>query len=166
MSHSKSYRTPDELANKRIVVVGNSASGHDITAQLVESGKPILPTYQSRRSKSRWEGSDPPEGLEWKPIIQEYNPISGDVIFADKTRLTDIDAVIYCTGYGPSFPFWNAKANGGPIYDYAKGHLQNSFQHTFFRSFQNNLGIVGFPRVLTFRSFEYQAIVIARLFAG
>lgn len=79
--------------------------------------------------------------------------------------LRNIDAVIYCTGYRASFPFWNEAANGGPIYDYAEGHLEGFYQHTFSRSFPRTLGIVGLPRVLTFRSFEYQAIALARLFS-
>lgn len=165
VSHSKSYRTTDLYSNKQVLVIGNSASGHDITTQLVKSGKPKLPVYQSRRSPSRWDGVGPPTGVEWKPVIQEYSSFTNEIIFADNTRLTDIDAVIYCTGYKASFPFWNARANGGPIYDYTDNRLLNNYQHTFSRAFPRTLGIVGFPRVLTFRSFEYQAIALARLFA-
>ena len=55
--------------------------------------------------------------------------------------------------------------HGGPLYDYAQGRLRDSYQHTFFRTFPRTLGIIGIPRVLTFRSFEYQAIALARLFA-
>jgi hypothetical protein len=39
-----------------------------------------------------------------------------------------------------------------------------NYLHTFFRDFPT-LAIVGMPRVLTFRSFEYQAIALARLFS-
>lgn len=85
-------------------------------------------------------------------------------MFEDGTYVDDIDSVIYCTGYLPSYPFWNEKNNGRPFWDYEKGKVVNTFQHTFFHDFQN-LAIVGVPRTLTFRSFEYQAIAIARLFA-
>ncbi|KAI1617318.1 dimethylaniline monooxygenase (N-oxide forming) [Exophiala viscosa] len=162
VSHSKTYRNPEPYRNKKVVVIGNSASGHDITAALV--GVAQAPIYQSRRSRSRWDGPTPPEGVEWKPVIKEFRP-NGDVVFGDGSKLSSIDAVIYCTGYRPSFPFWNAKANGGPIYDYVKDGLIGTYQHTFFQKYPN-LGIVGMPRVLTFRSFEYQAIALARFFAG
>ena len=99
-------------------------------------------------------------------MIQEYSSTTNEIIFIDNTRLADIDAVIYCTGYKPSFPFWNSDANGGPLYDYTEGRLLNNYQHTFSRTFPRTLGIVGLPRVLTFRSFEYQAVALARLFAG
>ncbi|KAI9707837.1 MAG: hypothetical protein M1820_004442 [Bogoriella megaspora] len=166
VSHSVSYRTADLYTNKRVLIIGNSASGIDITTLLVKSGKPKLPVYQSRRSRSRWDGAEPPEGIEWKPVIKEYDASKNEIIFEDNSRLGDIDAVIYCTGYKPSYPFWNEQANGGPLFNYEANHLQGNFQHTFFQSYPHNLGIVGFPRVLTFRSFEYQSVALARLFAG
>jgi hypothetical protein len=73
--------------------------------------------------------------------------------------------VIYCTGYLPSFPFWNVKNNGREIWDYSKGKLVKTYLHTFFHDFKT-LGIVGVPRSLTFRSFEYQAVALARLWSG
>jgi hypothetical protein len=158
--HSKTYRTPHVYRNKKVLVIGNSASGHDVAADLVSTAH--LPVYQSRRSPSRWDGDQPPPGQSWKPVIREFLP-SGRIVFEDDTYLDDIDIVIYCTGYKPSFPFWNVKNNGRHIYDYQTNKLVKTYLHTFFHDF-STLGIVGFPRVLTFRSFEYQAIALARLF--
>lgn len=166
VSHSKSYRSVDLYSDKRVLVIGNSASGHDITTQLLNSGRSKLPIYQSRRSPARWDGEHPPAGIEWKPVIREYDLSTNEIVFADDTRLIEIDAIIYCTGYRPSYPFWNERANGVPIYDYDQNRLVKSYQHTFSRAFPRTLGIVGIPRVLTFRSFEYQAVALARLFAG
>ncbi|KAF2638802.1 FAD/NAD(P)-binding domain-containing protein [Massarina eburnea CBS 473.64] len=166
VSHSKTYRSTDHYVNKRVLIIGNSASGHDITTLLARSGTPELPVYQSRRSPSRWDGEKPPEGIAWKPIIREYDATTGAIIFDDGSVLTDIDAIIYCTGYKPSFPFWNSKNNGVTLFDYDKNRLHGFYQHTFSHSFPNSLAIVGVPRVLTFRSFEYQAVALARLFSG
>ncbi|EFQ30641.1 hypothetical protein CGRA01v4_12657 [Colletotrichum graminicola] len=161
--HSKIYRTPQPFTGKRVVTIGNSASGHDVTEELVQNVR--TPVFQSRRSKSRWDGDEPPPGIVWKPIIKEYH-LDGRIIFEDDSYLDDVDHVIYCTGYKPSYPFWNSEANGGrALYDYKQGKLIKIFQHTFFQDFQT-LGIVGMPRVLTFRSFEYQAIALARVFSG
>ncbi|KAI1080161.1 putative dimethylaniline monooxygenase [Whalleya microplaca] len=165
VTHSKTYRSPLPYASKRVLIIGNSASGHDLSAELTSQA--ALPVWQSRRSPSRWDGDSPPPGIAWKPIISEYRP-DGTIVFADGTSLgpDDVDAVIYCTGYAPSFPFWNAGANGGEeLWDYGTQHLRRGFQHTFVRG-EPTLGIVGLPRVLTFRSFEYQAIALARLLAG
>jgi hypothetical protein len=164
--HSKFYRSPIHYPNKRILVVGNSASGHDITTQLVQSTSIALPIYQSRRSHSRWDGSSPPPGVEWKPVISSYDPDSGAIHFTDGTTLHDIDIIVYCTGYKPSFPFWNSANNFTPLYDYTNNKSVGIFQHTFSTRWPTSLGIIGLPRVLTFRSFEYQAIALARLFCG
>ncbi|KAH7374663.1 hypothetical protein B0T11DRAFT_344394 [Plectosphaerella cucumerina] len=160
--HSKYYRNPDPFTGKRVVVIGNSASGHDVTAELVKTAH--LPVYQSRRSRSRWDGDKPPSGIEWKPIIQSFFP-NGRIVFNDGTYLDDVDAVIYCTGYQPSFPFWNADTNGQTLWDYESKKLVKSYWHSFFRDFPT-LGVIGIPRTLTFRSFEYQAVAFARLWAG
>ena len=160
--HSKGYRTPLLYKNKKVLIIGNSASGHDLTTELVSTTS--LPVYQSRRSASRWDGEEPPPGIAWKPVIKEFLP-SGRIVFEDDTYLDAVDTVIYCTGYRASFPFWNVKNNGREIWDYEKNKLVKNYIHTFFHDFKT-LGIVGVPRVLTFRSFEYQAVALARLFSG
>ncbi|KAJ9156722.1 FAD/NAD(P)-binding domain-containing protein [Pleurostoma richardsiae] len=161
--HSKYYRSPLVYQSKRVLVIGNSASGHDVSAELVSNAR--LPVYQSRRSKSRWDGDEPPTGIEWKPVIKEYSSEDGRIIFEDDTYLDDIDTVIYCTGYRVSFPFWNSKVNGRELFDYTLNKLKKVYWHTFFQDFPT-LGIVGIPRALTYRSFEYQAIALARLWSG
>jgi hypothetical protein len=149
-------------SSKKMLIIGNSASGHDLTWDLLSAAQ--LPVYQSRRSKSRWDGDKPPAGIAWKRVIKEYH-LSGRIVFEDGTYLDDIDHVIYCTGYRVSFPFWNEKKNGRPLWDYEAGKLIRTYWHTFFQDFKT-LAILGMPRVLTFRSFEYQAIAVARLFSG
>ncbi|KAM0713485.1 hypothetical protein Q7P37_010447 [Cladosporium fusiforme] len=163
--HSKSYRSAAAYRDKRVLVIGNSASGHDVSSILATTVTP--PLYQSRRSKSRWDGNSPPSGIVWKPIIARYDPTSGTIHFVDGTQLEsdEVDYVIYCTGYKPSFPWWHSKVNGGDLWDYRANRLIGSYQHTFFRS-HPTLGLVGMPRTLTFRSFEYQAVALARVFAG
>jgi Flavin-binding monooxygenase-like len=160
--HSKYYRSPTPYKNKKILIIGNSASGHDLSTELIKHAK--LPVYQSIRSKSRWDGNKPPPGISWLPIVSQYLP-NGQILFTDGTCLDNIDTVIYCTGYKHSFPFWNEKANGRPIWDYTENKLIKGYWHTFLHDFPT-IGLVGIPRVLTFRSWEYQAITLARIFAG
>jgi hypothetical protein len=160
--HSKYYRSPSSYKDKKILIIGNSASGRDLSTELLKYVQ--LPLYQSIRSKSRWDGDEPPDGIVWWPIVSEYLP-SGRILFEDGTFLDDIDVVIYCTGYKHSFPFWNEKANGQPIWDYVENKLIKGYWHTFLSDFPT-IGLIGVPRVLTFRSWEYQAVAIARIFSG
>lgn len=163
--HSKYYRSPSVYQGKRVLIIGNSASGFDITNQVVTTAQ--LPVYQSRRSKNRFDGDEPPDGIFWKPVIAEYRADGGgQILFADGTSLAfdDVDTIVYCTGYRPSFPFWNAAANGHELYDYDNDKLVGNYWHTFFYD-HPTLALVGMPRTLTFRSFEYQAVAVARLWA-
>lgn len=162
--HSKYYRSPKPYTDKKVLIIGNSASGHDLSTELVTHAK--LPVYLSIRSKSRWDGPNPPPGISWLPIITTFHS-NGSIEFADGTilTLTDIDRVIYCTGYRHSFPFWNVKNNGRLLWDETENKLIRNYWHTFLHDFPT-VGVIGVPRVLTFRSWEYQAITLARLFAG
>ncbi|KAK8023421.1 hypothetical protein PG991_006660 [Apiospora marii] len=160
--HSKSYRSASLYRGKRVIVIGNSASGFDITNQVATTAQ--RPVYQSRRSKGRFDGDHPPDGIVWKPVITEYRLEDGCIMFADGSSLgfNEVDTVIYCTGYRPSFPFWIAAANGGQaLYDNADDKLVGNYWHTFFYD-HPTLALMGMPRTLTFRSFEYQAVAVAR----
>lgn len=164
MVHSKYYRSAGLYAGQRVLTIGNSASGWDITNELARTAR--RPVYNSRRRRSPLEGDEPEPGTAWKPVVARYRD-DGAVEFEDGTALgpDEVDKVVYCTGYRPSFPFWNAERNGGEIYDYENGKLVGTYWHTFF-SAHRTLGIVGIQKALTFRSFEYQAVALARLFAG
>lgn len=163
--HSKAYRSPSLYRDKRVLIIGNSASGFDITNQVATTAR--RPVYQSRRSKGRFDGDHPPDGIVWKPVITEYRLGDDCITFADGSSLgfDEVDTVVYCTGYRPSFPFWNAPANGQALYDYANDKLVGNYWHTFFYD-HPTLALVGLPRTLTFRSFEYQAVAVARVWAG
>lgn len=162
--HSKYYRDPSVYSGQRLLTIGNSASGWDIMNELTKTAS--LPVLSSRRHKSRFEGDEPPPGIAWKGVIRRYRD-DGTIEFEDGSTVgpEEIDKVIYATGYRPSFPFWNVEKNGRHLYDYENGKLVNTYWHTFFSDFKT-LGIVGIQKALTFRSFEYQAVALARVFAG
>ncbi|KAJ5552411.1 FAD/NAD(P)-binding domain-containing protein [Penicillium frequentans] len=162
--HSKQFCSATDFTQKRVMIIGNSASGQDLTTSLVREA--AHPVYQSRRSAGRWDGDKPPEGVEWKSVITRYE-LSGDIVFSDGSVILgdEIDKIIYCTGYKPSFPFWNIQRGGQQLYDYHEDRLVGGYLHTFFQELPT-LTIIGLPRVLTFRSMEYQAIAIARVWSG
>ncbi|EME39759.1 hypothetical protein DOTSEDRAFT_74608 [Dothistroma septosporum NZE10] len=164
VEHSKIYRTPKAYSGQRVVVIGNSASGCDVVRQLLLNPEVRRPIYNSRRSQGRCDGKKPEPGVVWLPVISEFRS-DGSILFADGTLLDHVDKVIYCTGYKASYPFWDSSKNGRPLYDYAADRIINNYQHTFIRDFPT-LAFIGFPRVLTFRSFEYQAIAVARLWSN
>lgn len=162
--HSKYYRSPSIYTGKRVLTIGNSASGWDIMHDLTKTAH--LPVYNSRRSRGHFEGDKPDPGLEWKGVIMKYH-LDGTIEFDNGSTLPPgaVDKIVYCTGYRPSFPFWNIQSNGRTFYDYENGKLVNNYWHTFLHDYPT-VAIVGIQKSLTFRSFEYQAVAVARLFAG
>jgi cation diffusion facilitator CzcD-associated flavoprotein CzcO len=109
ISHSKIYRSPAGFENKKVVVVGNAASGLDIGTQIsLVCKKPLLNSV--RESSPLKLGQ---ENKEEVPPISEYLLEDRGVRFEDGRVEKDIDAVVYCTGYLYSYPF--LKSLGPPI---------------------------------------------------
>ncbi|KAK6596808.1 thiol-specific monooxygenase [Botrytis cinerea] len=106
ISHSKIFRSPDSFAGKKVIVVGNGASGLDIGTQISKvCKKPLLNSVRT----SFGEGED---GKEEVPPISEY--------------LADIR--VYCTGYFYSYPFLNSLKP--PVVTTGR-RVVGSYQHLF-----------------------------------
>ncbi|KAH9215946.1 flavin dependent monooxygenase-like protein [Leptodontidium sp. 2 PMI_412] len=103
ISHSKIYRSPESFKGKKVIVVGNAASGLDIGNQITAvCRKPLL---NSINGPSTFQL--PVDGVtkEEVPKIIEYIIEGRAVKFEDGRVEKDIDAIIYATGYLYSFPF-------------------------------------------------------------
>lgn len=102
ITHSKSYRSAQPFSGKKVVVVGNAASGLDIASQISHvCTKPLLLSVNT---------PTPPENLEWAdaeevPVIEEFLVAERGVRFQDGRVERDVDAVLYATGYLFTFPF-------------------------------------------------------------
>jgi hypothetical protein len=107
VAHAKAFSVPEAYTGKRVLIVGNSASGFDIASEIAGGGARRV--YRSSR------GALPPVDesvqdprVEDRPLISEYRASTGEVIFTDGTGLVlgrDLDHVLYCTGYLYAFPF-------------------------------------------------------------
>lgn len=102
ITHAGQYRAADAFRDKKVVVVGNGPSGTDIALQInhVSKGKTLL----SVRSPT------PPErlahmGCDEAPEIDAFIVHQRAVRFKDGRLETDVDAVVFCTGYLFNFPF-------------------------------------------------------------
>ncbi|KAM3084331.1 monooxygenase [Clarireedia jacksonii] len=103
ITHSKIFRSPESFANKKVIVVGNAASGLDIGAQISKVCK--KPLLNSVRNSS---GPNTDKDKEEVPIISEYMVDVRGVKFEDGRIEKNIDAIVYCTGYFYSYPFLNS----------------------------------------------------------
>jgi cation diffusion facilitator CzcD-associated flavoprotein CzcO len=158
--HTKSYRTPDPFADKKVIVVGNAASGLDIASQISRVCQ--QPLLLSVRTPS------PPDnlayvGAEEVPVIEEYLVNERGVRFEGGRVERDVDAIVYATGYLFTFPFLPFMvpplvSNGRRVYG-----LYNDLFHIDHPT----LVFPGLPiKVVPFPLGESQAALFSRVWAN
>ncbi|KAL1593846.1 monooxygenase [Paraconiothyrium brasiliense] len=160
ISHAKYYRNPEEFKDKKVVVVGNSASGSDISTQIAQySSNPLL---WSSKSVSMFKVGTSPVKQELPPI-SKFHISTRSVEFEDGTIERDIDAIVFATGYFYSLPFLE---NVEPRMIEDGSHVQHTYQHLFYTP-RPTLSFLALPqRVIPFPLAEAQAAVLARVYSG
>jgi cation diffusion facilitator CzcD-associated flavoprotein CzcO len=160
ITHSKYYRRPEEFAGKKVIVVGNSASGVDISSQILPFCAP--PLLWSVQSASMFSPSPSTSKVELPPIAK-FLPESRGVEFADGTVEEGIDAVVFATGYFYSLPFLE---NVAPRLIGDGTHVLNTYRHVFYAP-RPTLSLLALnQRVIPFPIAEAQAAVVARIYSG
>lgn len=104
--HSKAYRRPEDFKEKKVLVIGNSASGLDIAGQLASSA--THPVCLASRSASQLAPKG--GGPAWRKDIAEIEEFLGpEYDRAVRTKSGEIidglDVVIFATGYFYAYPF-------------------------------------------------------------
>lgn len=160
ISHSKQYRTPGPFADKKVVVVGNAASGLDIAAQISPvCRKPLLLSVQTPTSQANLEYC----GAEEVPVIEEFLVAERGVRFQGGRVERDVDAVIFATGYLFAFPF--LRSLEPPIVTDGR-RVHGLYKHLFHID-HPTLVFSRLPiKVVPFPVAESQAAVFARTWAN
>jgi cation diffusion facilitator CzcD-associated flavoprotein CzcO len=162
ISHSKYYRRPEEFAGKKVIVVGNSASGADISNQIADHCQ--LPLLWSSKSTNLFVSATPTDPRRRElPPIKTFHPSTRGVEFEDGTVVDDIDAILFATGYFYSLPFLEEVT---PKLITDGSHVNHTYKHLFFAP-KPTLSFLALPqRVIPFPTAEAQAAVVARVYSG
>ncbi|KAI1169075.1 FAD/NAD(P)-binding domain-containing protein [Nemania serpens] len=126
ISHSKTYRVASAFAGKRVVVVGSGPSGLDIASQisavcaspLIISARSPIPddtaSHLADRDKVRIVGPIKRFLVDEKGIEVGSAPTptstSSEGEGEATERILDVDAIIFCTGYLYTFPFFSGSS--------------------------------------------------------
>ena len=161
ISHSKTYRVPEPFSDKKVLVIGNSASGLDIASQIVMvSRKPIL--LSARSGSFLMGGSDDCKSL---PEIDEFlSSAHGQraIRFSDGHIESDIDLILFCTGYLFSFPFLSSLS---PAIISTGDRVQHLYKQIFYIP-DPTLVFVGLPyKIIPFRTVQGQSAVFSRVWS-
>ncbi|RMZ68042.1 flavin dependent monooxygenase [Pyrenophora seminiperda CCB06] len=166
ITHSKYYRLASDFSHKKVIVVGNSASGADISWQIAQHC--TLPLLWSTRSDSLFSAThgtaaDNTQERRLVPQIKRFLPETAGVEFTDGTTEHDIDAVVFATGYFYSLPFLQ---DVRPKLITSGERVEHTYQHIFYAP-QPTLSFLALPqRVIPFPLAEAQAAVVSRVYAG
>ena len=160
--HTKFYRRPGPFADKKVIIVGNAASGTDIGSQIGTVCKhPLLMSQRSESIMTFAAGYK-----EDVPEIAEFLPESSGtraVRFVDGRVEENIDAILFATGYYYSFPFLSSLefkliSTGERV--------QHLYKHLFFID-DPTISFIGIPsKIIPFRTQEGQGAIVARVWAG
>ncbi|KAF5963733.1 flavin-containing protein [Fusarium bulbicola] len=162
ISHSKFYRRLNDFKDKKVIVVGNSASGVDVSAQLSIVAK--QPIFVSEKEKAT---VIPPAKEPWAagvPEIVEFLPSQRGVRFANGQIENDIDSVIFCTGFHYSYPF--LKSLDPTVVVPSGGHAAHLWEQILYTA-DPTLSFLSVPqRIVPFPIAEAQSALIARIWSG
>lgn len=162
VQHAKYFRSAQPYKDKKVVVVGSRASGMDLVRLLAPTAGKL---YHSRRNQL-----SPVQGdVAAKGVIKDFEIVQNEVVvtFDDGSTVTAPDHVIYGTGYHFSYPFLERLfgAENQPVTENGI-YVPGLYQHTFWMK-DPYVTFVGIPiDGVSFRVFEYQAVLVSRFLAG
>jgi cation diffusion facilitator CzcD-associated flavoprotein CzcO len=160
ISHSKYFRRAEDFTGKKVIVVGNSASGVDISSQIATVSR--HPLLWSSRSTSMFKPAPSSLKLEFPPIAN-FLPDARGIEFEDGRVEHDVDAIVFATGYFYSLPFLEKVA---PKLIGDGSHVQSTYQHLFYAPRPTLSFLVLNQRVIPFPVAEAQSAVLARVYSG
>ncbi|KIH88852.1 dimethylaniline monooxygenase [Sporothrix brasiliensis 5110] len=160
--HSKSYRKAAKYADKRVLVVGGNVSASDFIQDLhgIVSGKLEVAV----RNKNPVL-----DAVYRLPNVRLHTTVKAveasadgkvNVVFSDDHRIDGIDYVLFATGYRLQYPFLH------PNPTTPENRVAGFYQHVFSID-DPSLTLIGQVKAgLSFRVYEYQAVAVARYYAG
>lgn len=155
--HSHNYRYPHEFDGKRVLVLGSSASGVDIAREIASVAETVF--FSGRAFDKAPPLSAQFEKIKVCPPIEELGARSASCSRGEV--ISELDAIIFCTGYRYSFPFLPEELI----------KVRNNYVHGLHRQIVSiehpSLAFVGLPfRIVPFPVFQRQARWLARAFSG
>uniref|UniRef100_A0A183BLE2 Flavin-containing monooxygenase n=1 Tax=Globodera pallida TaxID=36090 RepID=A0A183BLE2_GLOPA len=146
--HSHCYRRAENYKGMRVAVVGGQLSGAEIALQLVDYAEKVY--LCSPNKMAEIENLCPNLEVFGRVIDAEENRL----ILEDGKVISQIDLVIFCTGYRFSFPFFEKSENFSISWDPFVSPL---FGHVVHPEYVNSLFFIGLNNYqLPFYSIEVQ----------
>ncbi len=156
--HSHSYRRAAAFAGQRVAVLGAKSSGIDISHELAGVARDV--SLCSRDVTT----TTPVPGYENLRMCPNIVGLEGQaVILEDGSRLEDVDALLFCTGYRYALPFFSESPD---LVSIDEGWVHPLYLD-LLSTIAPTLAFVGLPfQVVPFPLFEAQARFVAAILSG
>lgn len=161
ITHSHTYRNPQEFKGKTVALLGASASGVDLGSEIASVADKV---YLFAKS---WGFSNAEEGATGKNMniyktTGTFDRIDGNTLFCNEKAFENIDCIVFCTGYKFTYPFLKNLENFG-----TKDNLVQPLYKYIWWQHDPSLIFIGIPfLVIPFPMFECQARVATKVAAG
>ncbi|OLN81965.1 Thiol-specific monooxygenase 5 [Colletotrichum chlorophyti] len=171
--HSKHFRGRDAYRDRKVVVVGASVSAADIAFDLTSTAQTPVHAVVEGRNFNGYFGDEAFKhpGIARVPSITRVDPDTRTVHFADGSSVSSVDDIIFGTGYSWTLPFFQQAASSSPenkqrLPTTRNNRVPDLYLHTIYTPDPTIVFVGAVNAGLTFKIFEYQAVLAARLLAG
>lgn len=166
VEHSKAWREPEKYRGRRVVVVGASISGTDISFSLADVAQtPLHAVVRGRYHPYFFDWAFQHPNILRRPpitnIVSSRETGERTVYFEDGTKLENVDHIIFGTGYTWTLHFLPSLAQ-----TIRNNRLPNLYQHVFYLHDPTLCFVGAVAAGFTFKVFEWQAVLAARFLAG
>lgn len=159
--HSKHFRGREAFTGKRVVVVGASVSAADIAFDVADLAKAPVHAIVLGHAANGYFGDEAfnHPNIQNHPSIERVSTSTRTVHLVNGHSITDVDHIIFGTGYSWTLPFL-------PAVPVRNNRVPELYQHVVWQKDPTLLFIGAVAAGLTFKVFEWQSVLAARLLAG
>lgn len=163
VSHAKYFNDVSKYRGKKVLVVGNSASGIDISTQLLTVAKSVV---MSCIGAPMFEGVIERDTKQVDGIASFDFQNERSVTTTSGEVIENVDAILYCTGYLYQLPFLKSYVHGLHGLDNGGNSIRNLYKQLFY-IYDPSLVLAGLPKsIIPFPFAEAQGQYVARVLSG
>ncbi|KAL1955701.1 hypothetical protein VTO42DRAFT_8173 [Malbranchea cinnamomea] len=162
VEHTKAFRGVERYRGKRVVVVGASVSAADLCVSLVDVAQaPVTAVVRGKYNAYFGDEAFKHPNIQRRPPISHISSANGErtVHFEDGTSLSDVDHIIFGTGYSWTLPFL-------PDIPIRNNRVPDLYLHIFHQRDPSLIFIGAVGAGFTFKVFEWQSVLAARVLVG
>jgi cation diffusion facilitator CzcD-associated flavoprotein CzcO len=163
VSHAKYYNDCTKFKNKKVLIIGNSASGIDISTQLITVADKIV---MSCVGEPMFKGVIEDQTEQIDRVVKYDFDNNRSVTTASGKVISNIDTILFCTGYLYEIPFLKSYTTGPKAIITDGSNLRYLYKQLFYIP-DPSLILAGLPKsIIPFPFAEAQGQYVARILSG